>query len=250
MGRNSRAAFTLIELLVVIAIIAIIAGILFPVFARAREAARKTTCLSNLKQIGHAVRMYIDDNDETFPFVLDISANFRMGPAGANVGDNGKIPALPNVTGQEPQFQLVTVVAPYIKNASIWYCPSVGPDAGCDTCVKNNQWKKGATMRDQGTTYMYNYCPGNRDWSRQTLLSGKPESTLQEPSRWPMLAEEPDDWAYIGNVTDLPSNVVPHFGGLNLAYGDGHAKYHHLEAADGQGNYMFRHAGDGVYSGQ
>jgi general secretion pathway protein G len=250
MGRSNKAAFTLIELLVVIAVIAIIAAILFPVFATIRGKALQTVCLSNLKQIGHAVRMYLDDNDGAFPYVLDISANYRMGPAGANVGDNGKVPALPGVTGQEPQFQLVTRVAPYIRNESIWYCPSVGPDAGCDTCVKTGQWKKGATMRDQGTTYLYNYCPGNRDWSKLTLLSGKTENIVPEPSRWPMLAEEPDDWAYTGSVTDLPSSVVPHFGGLNLAYGDGHAKYHHLEAADGQGNYMFRHAGDGLYPGQ
>jgi len=61
-----KRAFTLIELLVVIAIIAILAAILFPVFARAREQARKTTCLSNLKQIGTAALMYVQDYDETF----------------------------------------------------------------------------------------------------------------------------------------------------------------------------------------
>ncbi|HEU4752027.1 MAG TPA: prepilin-type N-terminal cleavage/methylation domain-containing protein, partial [Armatimonadota bacterium] len=59
--------FTLIELLVVIAIIAILAAILFPVFAQAREAARKVSCGSNLRQFGHAVLMYVQDHDETFP---------------------------------------------------------------------------------------------------------------------------------------------------------------------------------------
>lgn len=62
-----RKAFTLIELLVVIAIIAILAAILFPVFARAREMARKASCMSNLKQIGAAVHMYLQDFDETLP---------------------------------------------------------------------------------------------------------------------------------------------------------------------------------------
>src|SRR5438270_7124865 len=63
----SRKAFTLIELLVVIAIIAILAAILFPVFAKAREQARKTACTSNVKQLGLAWMMYVQDNDETFP---------------------------------------------------------------------------------------------------------------------------------------------------------------------------------------
>ena len=63
-----KQGFTLIELLVVIAIIAILAAILFPVFAKAREKARQTTCASNLKQIGLAMMQYIQDNDETYPF--------------------------------------------------------------------------------------------------------------------------------------------------------------------------------------
>src|SRR5579862_4228664 len=62
-----RSAFTLIELLVVIAIIAILAAILFPVFAQAREAARATSCLSNVKQLNTCVQMYIQDYDETIP---------------------------------------------------------------------------------------------------------------------------------------------------------------------------------------
>jgi len=65
--RPGRAAFTLIELLVVIAIIAILAAILFPVFAQARESARQSTCLSNMRQIGTAAMMYVQDYDESYP---------------------------------------------------------------------------------------------------------------------------------------------------------------------------------------
>src|SRR5215212_12079504 len=65
--KRTRLAFTLIELLVVIAIIAILAAILFPVFARARESARRSTCLSNLKQLGTSTMMYLQDYDDTYP---------------------------------------------------------------------------------------------------------------------------------------------------------------------------------------
>lgn len=66
--KKQSRGFTLIELLVVIAIIAILAAILFPVFARARENARRTSCLSNLKQMGLGMMMYVQDYDETYPY--------------------------------------------------------------------------------------------------------------------------------------------------------------------------------------
>src|SRR5438445_10640700 len=76
--RVRKSGFTLIELLVVIAIIAILAAILFPVFARARESARRATCLSNLKQLGTAFQMYAQDYDETYPSGLVLAV---PGPA-------------------------------------------------------------------------------------------------------------------------------------------------------------------------
>ncbi len=97
-----KRGFTLIELLVVIAIIAILAAILFPVFSRAREQARKTQCLSNMKQVGQALMMYVQDWDETFPFCTSCNA--------PGVGT-------PN---DHPQGKL----HPYIKNAGVWDCPS------------------------------------------------------------------------------------------------------------------------------
>jgi prepilin-type N-terminal cleavage/methylation domain-containing protein/prepilin-type processing-associated H-X9-DG protein len=88
-------AFTLIELLVVIAIIAILAAILFPVFAQAREKARQASCTSNLKQVGMAVRMYLQDYDETY---------------------------LP--WGQSVTASPAAILDPYIKNYQVWVCPS------------------------------------------------------------------------------------------------------------------------------
>ncbi len=93
----SRRAFTLIELLVVIAIIAILAAILFPVFARARETARQTSCLSNTKQIGLAIEMYKQDYDGFYPFS----------------------------TSQAPWGTWYSYfLAPYIKNEQMIRCPS------------------------------------------------------------------------------------------------------------------------------
>lgn len=101
-----RKGFTLIELLVVIAIIAILAAILFPVFAQARESARQTQCTNNQKQIATSVLMYVQDYDETFP----MSAYFGRNPQGQ--------PAL---------VAIYDVLAPYIKNVDIFVCPSYRP---------------------------------------------------------------------------------------------------------------------------
>jgi prepilin-type N-terminal cleavage/methylation domain-containing protein/prepilin-type processing-associated H-X9-DG protein len=98
-----RPAFTLIELLVVIAIIAILAAILFPVFAQAREKARATLCLSNLKQVGLGLQMYAQDYDEVLP-----PGNFAF-----HFNDLTKAP--PNYLGS---------LTPYTKNSAIYTCPS------------------------------------------------------------------------------------------------------------------------------
>src|SRR4051812_40905338 len=95
-----KRAFTLIELLVVIAIIAILAAILFPVFARAREAARKTACLSNLKQIGTAVLMYAQDYDETL------------------------CPVASGVCGQPSARGWADLIYPYVRNDKVFDCPT------------------------------------------------------------------------------------------------------------------------------
>jgi prepilin-type N-terminal cleavage/methylation domain-containing protein/prepilin-type processing-associated H-X9-DG protein len=112
-GRR-RNGFTLIELLVVIAIIAILAAILFPVFAQARDKARQTACLSNCKQIGTAVQMYAQDYDENLP------------NAGPDWPGNNRHP----VFRAGYQWAMWAILMdPYIKNRQVWLCPS-GPSSG------------------------------------------------------------------------------------------------------------------------
>ena len=99
---SRKSGFTLIELLVVIAIIAILAAILFPVFARAREKARANTCLSNVKQLTLGILMYVNDYDERMPFCI---ASWFSTPS------------------------WMATIYPYIKNAQLYQCPS-RPTAG------------------------------------------------------------------------------------------------------------------------
>ncbi|GAB4464896.1 MAG: hypothetical protein OHK0029_35180 [Armatimonadaceae bacterium] len=118
----SRSAFTLIELLVVIAIIAILAAILFPVFAQAREKARQTSCLSNMKQLTTGTLMYVQDYDELWPITLPHSAT-----ANAGIGTLWTVPeavlAAPPASPQTRSFWAIAL-QPYLKNYQIYDCPS------------------------------------------------------------------------------------------------------------------------------
>lgn len=113
-GARPTRGFTLIELLVVIAIIAILAAILFPVFAQARESARATQCLSNMRQLGLGLRMYATDVDDTYP---NIYQGWGLNP--------------PDPASQEG-WLWKNAIAPYLKNKGIFVCPSnpVAPPDG------------------------------------------------------------------------------------------------------------------------
>ena len=128
---SSRRGFTLIELLVVIAIIAILAAILFPVFARAREAARKSSCQSNLKQIATGMLMYVQDYDETFPAAYAIQTGAGV-PANGDTQhwcwskervDAGYIARTQQLMAAGGTMRLM--LQPYIKNSQVFRCPSL-----------------------------------------------------------------------------------------------------------------------------
>jgi prepilin-type N-terminal cleavage/methylation domain-containing protein/prepilin-type processing-associated H-X9-DG protein len=109
-SRRKNRGFTLIELLVVIAIIAILAAILFPVFARARENARRASCQSNLKQIGLGILQYTQDYDEQWPLA-------RVGNANDNPGEGAGGGTVDSATWRQ-------TTQPYIKSAQVFSCPS------------------------------------------------------------------------------------------------------------------------------
>ena len=220
-----RRAFTLIELLVVIAIISILAAILFPVFAQAKEAAKKTTCLSNIKQIATATILYEADYDDLLP-----GAVFAPEGDGLEGGwmyyDNfsaadGKI-----TTQFHPEKGSLY---PYVKSKDVFKCPS--DDIG----------------RRTGNSYSINACTQN---SVQTgVSSGKSSTALDNSSQFVLFAEEVfDDGSYNGSASFLSTSSTPdgflvfpvkylstrHTNGSNLAFLDSHAKWTRPEQAFAQ----------------
>jgi len=211
--RSESRAFTLIELLVVIAIIAILAAILFPVFAQAREKARQTTCLSNQKQIGTAMTMYIQDYDGTWPSqsINGVNGNSGMGNIvnGMLVKDAGGL-----------EFNFYDRIYPYTKNRQIWLCPTNIPNG----TLQVRPPQMGYHMNGNVITYT--------GLSEAAIASSAGLFVLRESGRGyvfnraylrPFPGACDDVIAYEkGNPT---TNYMPHMGGFNLVFADGHAKW-------------------------
>jgi prepilin-type N-terminal cleavage/methylation domain-containing protein/prepilin-type processing-associated H-X9-DG protein len=201
--------FTLIELLVVIAIIAILAAILFPVFAKAREKARQTSCLSNMRQMGTAFMMYNQDYDEKFLCGATASIIPTLQPHGLPQGSNINL----------WRYQ----VQPYIKNWQIFVCPSSPVSITTDPSDPAEQ-----LCRQYGIN-------GN--------VVGQAAAVCQTPAALVVVG---DSTHWFGNqggggsfaMPNMGVNGVPccgyatnppngtrHNGGSNLAFADGHAKW-------------------------
>ncbi|MBM3493334.1 MAG: prepilin-type N-terminal cleavage/methylation domain-containing protein [Armatimonadetes bacterium] len=243
-----RKGFTLIELLVVIAIIAILAAILFPVFAQAREQARSTACLSNTKQIGLSVKMYAQDFDEqypngTYPGPRNWEVNQDVNPYTGqlldcfgilqnwNPGDGG-----PNYTGcaygGEFYRHLMHVqLGPYQKNKNIWYCPS---DSYRKPSASNMQ--RGMQSYMWFPNWIYNGCCGidvrYPDGSFKNINSMNPSESSDFISERMLFAER-GVFGWDGPDSTLDNCTKPYPGrtlifnherGYNVTFFDGHAK--------------------------
>jgi prepilin-type N-terminal cleavage/methylation domain-containing protein/prepilin-type processing-associated H-X9-DG protein len=192
--------FTLIELLVVIAIIAILAAILFPVFAKAREKARQSSCLSNLKQLGLGCLSYAQDYDERFPtYVYVLITRYNDGISAAGVSP-------------------YSALLPYVKNTQIFTCPSVKPTP---TYAYN-----GVTVT---SAYLLNsYCCV---WDAPNG-GYRSLGTIQDASKLMMMTEYKNyHTAFMGYPPPSTDNwparncLFPHNDGQNLVFADGHAKW-------------------------
>ncbi|MGC4047311.1 MAG: DUF1559 domain-containing protein [Armatimonas sp.] len=201
MRRNS--AFTLIELLVVIAIIAILAAILFPVFAQAREKARQTSCLSNLKQIGTATMMYVQDYDEQF-----YPHRFNCGGATCPQYLNGATQTTDSLIlggGALQRYYWVYLLQPYVKNFQLFKCPS-NPSAFIpgQTALAPNCAAAGCSGNGYGGQNSYGH---NDAWMSPAGPfadpNGNPQSVAQAGVSRPAGTILVTDATYYGVVPDI-----------------------------------------------
>lgn len=257
---NTKQGFTLIELLVVIAIIAILAAILFPVFAQAREKARAITCVSNEKQIALAVLQYVQDYDETFP----------VGQRNANQSEINSVPASywAGLTADVVTWHYE--IQPYVKSGEeyhsantggleeaggVWSCPDFPATTARNYGANDNLFGDESYWAVHGGFYNYNrpdtlaaivapsslimiaekgYMggnpPGGKDWADWTFMAFEYEWIPNAPN---YLGNELQPHIRADQDNDSWSNPYPwsgvsprfrHQGNCNMVFADGHVK--------------------------
>jgi prepilin-type N-terminal cleavage/methylation domain-containing protein/prepilin-type processing-associated H-X9-DG protein len=204
-----RKGFTLIELLVVIAIIAILAAILFPVFAKAREKARQTSCLSNVKQLMLAIKMYVQDYDEMNPAArncIDSPGGGRM--TGMTLTDTI---AQQDCSGANyvPWFD---VIMPYIKNRQILVCPSDQVGQYCGWKGVHNALNPDAAHPIQSYGYNCNF-------------NHIKDSKVTRPAELAQIGDNDRNIDFNWNDPGCYIDDPRHNDGWNVGFADGHAKW-------------------------
>ncbi len=214
-----KSAFTLIELLVVIAIIAILAAILFPVFAQAREKARETSCLSNMKQIALALRMYSQDYDES----LFASGQLPTMPATAPDGQN----IVRMMGGGTVLFLL-----PYTKNEQIFKCPSDSGDNYWGRSSTGWAWSK-EKWWGHPTSYHFRHVFDCANNGLSNMKTGTADSQIGRPASVIVMYEaaafHKEKLPLFGGVHPTGTPVrPPNERQIVAAFADGHAKVFRL----------------------
>jgi len=219
---HDRRGFTLIELLVVIAIIAILAAILFPVFAQAREKARAIACLSNCKQIGNAFVMYVQDYDERT--VID------LGPAWT-----------PESRMWDPKLRYESLLYPYLKSVDVYKCPSNRHTCQGGDCKRG--WHFEEMFRNMTPGYGISGCIVDKSIAR----INHPAAAIAIADSWHEICCCPRAVAWpeggccfpgysapfcttAADSTKDKSHATRHQGGSNIIFADGHAKWMKAEA--------------------
>ena len=230
-GRARRGAFTLIELLVVIAIIAILAAILFPVFARARENARRASCLSNLKQLGLGFTQYTQDYDEKYP----------QARADAPYGSYTSPPVFPttaiNGVAQGFPYSLswANVLQPYIKSVQVFSCPSAKPtkwytNDWVETIPINYtynrllSWNNSAVIAQPTSLILVSEGFANIGYTSVANAMPIVTNTDFGPNKPYSLSGGHTCTWWTGRNTDAWSYTQIHLSTSNFLYADGHAK--------------------------
>jgi prepilin-type N-terminal cleavage/methylation domain-containing protein len=227
-----HSAFTLIELLVVIAIIAILAAILFPVFAQAKEAAKKTTCLSNQKQIGTAMQIYLSDYDDTMPLTRAIDPATNL-----NMAINLVWPDSTTFTTPSPvtRSMWANAMQPYMKNWQLWGCQS-GNDVNLfgETEAALGQVRfsyaingyvnaaSHTSIELPAETYAFNELSKQRRWRKYFSSFPLPQQLTTDPT--------PYRWDINGNyivvfTNDINTTWWDHGRGYTAVFADSHAKF-------------------------
>jgi general secretion pathway protein G len=206
-----RAGFSLIELLVVIAIIALLAAILFPVFAQAKFAAKKTANLSNMKQVGVAMALYMNDYDDAYPYATDASDKYA-----------------PQIWAGQPQFQALIAqlpmmqeaLDPYAKSQKIFECPLDTGTKVLDTHLDIEFQSSPSLFKKYGMSYL---------WRTEFAIRNLTQTSLQEPAAVNLMFTAGGHWLGTGRAVEVgenPATAILLMQGYryDVLFGDFHVK--------------------------